>query len=898
MHNKIKRAVLVLPALLVLLLAFSPAMAQDDEAEILNDEGGPVIVQGDGIYTFPAFATFFSEPYIVMTDVTGEFVDRDIDFEDSEFSQVFGKITSNPFESPFSYQLSLPSQPLGQTRDVDNDDEDDDGVMIFALNLTNNLLGDPFAETRDFSGVISSILREDLSTGVFEIAGGKLIVWAPDDQQGFPSGFGDDGMAFTEDDPIVTLPQGYTIVDFDTDPFTFDRSEEAEVDLLELEDVEANDFSDLSYTEAFDAMVDLYKREYAFTEYKNIDWDALAEEYRPLVEEAEEAGDPFAFQEAVREMTYSVPDGHLRFGANNQAFQEATAGGLGMAIRELDDGRVIVNFITPDGPAEEAGIELRAEIIELAGMPVIERVEETVTFAGPFSTFDFERLQQLRYATRFPLSVGEVEVTYQNPGEGEETTVMLPLSEEIDSFQFSSFNADLTGLETPLPVEFQILESGFGLITINSFSDDLPLTFDLWERALDTMNVRGVEGIIVDLRRNGGGSAYMADQMPAYFFNEALNLGYSAFYDEEAGEFTYDEELDRSEFLLPDEERRYFGEVAVLIGPQCASACESFAYNMTLQDRAQIVGQYTTAGLGGSVVPIFLPDGVFARITNGRSLDADGEIHIEGIGVVPTIDVPVNEETLFSEGDPILEAAVAYLEEATTVPLVEGGELELGEVVIGELVEGERVRYTITIAEDTVLDFLLGDASGELDTYLRLYVQGNEDQVALENDDDTARNTFNSALREIQVPAGLTIVVEVAGFDDAESGEYYIVVQETGEEIVGIPGTEDEADEETPEDTEEGDPEQGSDEDDTEMGSAEDAVDAAAGAVDAAREALEQAEAALEAAREALEAAEAERDGADEDEATPEPTPEPTPEEEEDDTEDAEEDEEPAGQDA
>lgn len=66
-----------------------------------------------------------------------------------------------------------------------------------------------------------------------EIIGGKFLVYAPDNQQGFPSSFGADGLLFTADDPTVGLPQGYTVVDLDTEPFTFDRSREIEIDLIE-----------------------------------------------------------------------------------------------------------------------------------------------------------------------------------------------------------------------------------------------------------------------------------------------------------------------------------------------------------------------------------------------------------------------------------------------------------------------------------------------------------------------------------------------------------------------------------------------------------------------------------------------------------------------------------------
>ena len=108
---------------------------------------------------------------------------------------------------------------------------------------------------------------------------------------------------------------------------------------------------------------------------------------------------------------------------------------------------------------------------------------------------------------------------------------------------------------------------------------------------------------------------------------------------------------------------RYDGEVVVLVGPNCASACEFFSYDMTVADRATIIGQYPSAGLGGGVQQFFMPDNISVQITISRAVDNEGNIHLEGIGVIPDIRVPVTLETLFANGDVILDTAVLYLNE-------------------------------------------------------------------------------------------------------------------------------------------------------------------------------------------------------------------------------------------
>ena len=94
---------------------------------------------------------------------------------------------------------------------------------------------------------------------------------------------------------------------------------------------------------------------------------------------------------------------------------------------------------------------------------------------------------------------------------------------------------------------------------------------------------------------------------------------------------------------------------------------------MTLQERALIVGQYPTGGLAGSVKDFQMPDGITVRFPIGRPLDLEGNVIIEGVGVVPNVRVPVNEDTLLGVGDPILEAAVEALDKPRGAGVVPAG---------------------------------------------------------------------------------------------------------------------------------------------------------------------------------------------------------------------------------
>ena len=216
-----KRFALFLSSFLLLFLASSiPAWAIGEEkpdknipqAEIMNDEGGPVVIHGDVTYTNPLFTAGVSEPLVILEDQTG-FVHRDTGYLMPVASQQLGQITSNFLNSPFSYSLSLPIEPQAPLNDVDHNGKQDVGVMIFQVAYWTNTFGDAFLEKRDlfgggWSSAYSSAEVSSEAETLGEYIGGKIIIYAPEKDQAFPSGFGDDGKLFTDDDPLVIVPQG------------------------------------------------------------------------------------------------------------------------------------------------------------------------------------------------------------------------------------------------------------------------------------------------------------------------------------------------------------------------------------------------------------------------------------------------------------------------------------------------------------------------------------------------------------------------------------------------------------------------------------------------------------------------------------------------------------------
>jgi C-terminal processing protease CtpA/Prc len=645
------------------------ATAPATEAPVSAPKDEPKIITGKVSYTNSFFTEGVAEPEILLED-EGGFVTRNRKFVIPIESQVIGEITSDFYKSPFTYSLSLPAEPNGTLHDVNHDGKKDPGVMVFAIAYWTNTWGDPYLERRDqagggWSSAYASTKVSSNRDSYLEVYGGKYLVYAPDDKQQFPSGFGADKKLFTDDDPIMNIPAGWSVVDLDKTPFAIERSEKPTIDLFEGESSTMDDFSKLSYTEAFDKMVEKFKKEYAWTELKKIDWDAKAREFRPRFEEAEKNKDKHAYALALRDFFWSIPDTHVGFDQTllTDDFSKETAGGLGFAIREVDDGTIIANFILKDGPADKAGMKWGAEILSLGGKPIADVVEATVPWSSPFSNPIIKRLQQLRYALRFPADQGPVEVKFKNPGGGEKTVKMEVMAER-DSFSFSSFNAGQS--DTALPVEFQVLPSGYGYIKVSSFLDNDVLSILVWERAIKYFLDNKVPGVILDLRHNGGGNGWLADQMAAYFFDKETVVGNTAYYNKGSGSF-YMDPGDQTSMIPPRSGLQFSGPVAVLVGPACASACEFFSYDMTLNDRALIVGQYPTDGAGGSVEPFVMPENISAQMTFGRAVDAQGKIHLEGKGVTPTVKVPVTAETLQQQSEGV-DVVLAAAEKAISEP--------------------------------------------------------------------------------------------------------------------------------------------------------------------------------------------------------------------------------------
>jgi hypothetical protein len=144
------------------------------------------------------------------------------------------------------------------------------------------------------------------------------------------------------------------------------------------------------------------------------------------------------------------------------------------------------------------------------------------------------------------------------------------------------------------------------------------------------------DALIIDLRRNGGGSPKMVQLVCSYFFDgKPIHLN-----------SLYWRKGDRTEEFWTLEKvpgKRYLGKpLYILTSARTFSAAEEFTYNLKNLKRATVVGETTGGGAhpGGGAR---LGDHFFAFIPTGRAINPITKTNWEGTGVAPDVAVKADE---------------------------------------------------------------------------------------------------------------------------------------------------------------------------------------------------------------------------------------------------------------
>jgi hypothetical protein len=173
------------------------------------------------------------------------------------------------------------------------------------------------------------------------------------------------------------------------------------------------------------------------------------------------------------------------------------------------------------------------------------------------------------------------------------------------------------------------LPGNIGYIDLAFFSPDADAGMAL---AAAMQLVSGTDALIVDLRRNGGGSGGTATALLSYFFEEPTQL--SSIVERKNGQ-----PLERQKWTMPYVAGpRYLGKpVFVLISRHTHSAAELCAYDLKNTHRATTVGDRTAGDANSSTGEIALGYGFAALIPNGQTRSPITHTNWEGTGVEPDV---------------------------------------------------------------------------------------------------------------------------------------------------------------------------------------------------------------------------------------------------------------------
>ena len=103
-----------------------------------------------------------------------------------------------------------------------------------------------------------------------------------------------------------------------------------------------------------------------------------------------------------------------------------------------------------------------------------------------------------------------------------------------------------------------------------------------------------------------------------------------------------------------------FPKTVLLVDQFCFSACELDAYALSQVEGMIVIGEFPTAGVEAETArgKFDLPEGISFGVPTGRFVLEDSSILLEGQGVQPDIDLDVTYESVLSDEDVVLEAAL------------------------------------------------------------------------------------------------------------------------------------------------------------------------------------------------------------------------------------------------
>lgn len=364
-----------------------------------------------------------------------------------------------------------------------------------------------------------------------------------------------------------------------------------------------------------------------------VDWLTQRAIFRAL---AAEATSNQKFYAVLRQMISLLSDLHTRVYAPEEKFDWQTPRyvGIGISLREIE-GLPTVFQVEPESEPARAGMRPGDIIVSLDGQPALPMLQERLRERAGASTLQAARLRAIASLLE-GIPGTEVATKWRNAVD----------NERIASFQ-RNWHQRTPGLH------ISRTRGRHAVVEIEAFTERVAREF----AAALKGKLRGVRGVVLDLRNNGGGDAQVMTNMAAAFLPRGKPLG--QFTDRFGGLAI---ELVTSSALTADAGYGAFANapLAVLTSERTSSAAEIFVAALREAKRAVIVGTETCGCVLAIRAPHTLPDGGELHVSELDFRTAKG-LRLEGKGIVPDEMMKLVRQDLYSGRDRAIELALARL---------------------------------------------------------------------------------------------------------------------------------------------------------------------------------------------------------------------------------------------
>lgn len=192
-------------------------------------------------------------------------------------------------------------------------------------------------------------------------------------------------------------------------------------------------------------------------------------------------------------------------------------------------------------------------------------------------------------------------------------------------------------------VTYEMKEDKIGYIQVSQFDS---VTFEQFDKALKDLEEQGMQGLVIDLRNNPGGSLATVCDMLKQMLPEGLIV------------YTEDRDGNKEEFKS-DGKNEFKKPLTVLVNGYSASASEIFAGAIQDYGTGKIVGT-TTFGKGVVQQLFDLQDGTVVKLTISEYFTPKGR-NIDGKGIVPDVEVKFEPNEADEKADNQLDKAIEVI---------------------------------------------------------------------------------------------------------------------------------------------------------------------------------------------------------------------------------------------